>query len=623
VGDREVSFDINATDKSGPAVTAAARGLDNLGDQAAGAVRQMTRLERETAQLRTKMLETAAAAKVLGHEFARTGDNKVLKDFEKMTREADKLGRVLKKIEPPQLTIKARANDADSNTLFRKLFGGLVDQAQQAGKLAGGAAINSFGDAFRAIPPEIKGGVVAALAGAAVLAAPFIASALSGAILAGVAGGGVAAGLILAAQDPKIQAAYAALGNDIMDTLTDSAKPFRDELATAAPNLAAEFQRQAPRIKAIFANLAPAAGALIRGVSGAIDELAPGLQRASAVGGKILTSLGGQLPALGAAVGHLLDALSQGGAAASQALKALVADTIVLIHTLAIGAQAAAPLLNALAKFDQLVNPLTKTGDQVTVLTSHVQASGAAASTTATYYNNMAASMGNTRDKADALNESFNRLFGEAMSLDQANLAVKQGYLALSESVKENGRTLSDNTEKGLANQGAILTQIQALDAKRQAEIAAGNGTAEATQKANAAYASNVAALRQVLLNLGFAASEVDRLIGKYQALASTPDIVIKVTTQYSSTGQVTRPGAGNSQGAGLSALRDWQPYRFAAGHAEPRVEGTFRTGGPTEVRNTIENRLYLDGRLIHAYTEQAIAQAEARNAYRTKVGTR
>lgn len=621
MADRDAHFDVTATDKSGPAVTAAARGLDNLARKESEAERQMRQLERETAQLRNKMLETAAAAKVLGHEFAKTGDAKVLKDFEKLTREADKLGRVLKKIEPPK--VEPPKPDASKN-IARDLFKGLPAEAKKAGLLAGELSLQGIADSFKALPSEVKTGLIGGLVGAVAAGAPFIASALEGAVLAGIAGGGIAAGLIIAANDPRVQDAYAVLGTSITRDLSDSAKPFADELLSVAPELASAFNRQVPRIRSTFATLSTAIEPLARGAVGFADNIAPGLQRAAIAGTSIVKGLASQLPALGAAVGHLLDAFAKAGPAAKQALMGITDDVIVLIHVLALGAEAAAPLLNALAKFDSFVNPISGLNREGKETVKWVQPSGQAAGQAAVDYAQLAQSMGNTANQANALNTAFSTLFNQAMSLDQANLAVKQGYLALSQSVKDNGTSLKDNTDKGLANQQAILSQVQTLDQKRQAEIAAGNGTKEATDKANAAYASNVAALRQVLVNLGFAAADVDKLIGKYQQLAATPDITVKVTTVYRTDGTVSRPGQGNSQGAKLSAMDDWQAATFAAGaSAASRGNSIQRTGGPVEVHSEQTIYVDLDGAPFRAMTARIVSASEKRQAWRAKVGKR
>lgn len=609
-----------AKDKTGPAVRSAADGLDKLGRKTDEAERQFRQLEREAGQLSRKMLETKAAAALLGREFAKTGDEKTFRQFQKLSREADKLGKVLHAIKPPKIELPKVVSRDDGGSIFRALFGNLVDQAQKAGKLAGESAIGGFGDAFGAIPAEVKLGVIGALAGAAVLAAPLMAAAIEGAVLTGVAGGGIAAGLILAAQDPRVQTAYANLGNSILTDLQSAARPFADELLAVAPELADAFAHELPRVRALLASLAGTITPLTRGAIGFADNLMPGLTRAAAAGKAIVTGLAQQLPALGAAVGHLLSAMAEAGPAAKQALTSITDEVIVLIHTLALGAEAAAPLLNGLAKFDSLVNPISGLNREGKETVKWVEPAGVAAAATAQDYALLAQSLGNTANRADALNASFSRLFGEAMNLDQANLAVKQGMLALRDATKENGATLDQNTAKGQANAAVVLQQIQTLDQKRQAEIAAGNGTEAATAKANGAYAGNLSQLRGLLTTLGYTKSEVDALIGKYEELAKPRSTTF--TTRYRSEGNA--PGAGNSRQAGLSALNDWMPARFAEGQrAGMQTEGASRTGGPVQIHSEFTTYVDLDGKPFRAMVARTVSASEKRQAWRAKVGKR
>lgn len=613
---KNVEFEILARDKSGRAVEAAARGFEHAGDKADEAKRQFTQLERETGQLRNKMLQTAAAAKVLGHEFAKTGDSKVLRDFEKMTREADRLGRVLKKIEPPKLDVKP----GDGKSQARDMFGGLISESWAAGKLAGDLSVKGLMESFKELPAEAKLGIAGGLVTAAAAAAPLIIGVVAGAVTAGIGLGGIAAGLKLAAKDPAVVEVYAGLGARIGAQLKDAALPFKSDLLNAAPQLEAAFSREQPRIKSIFATLSTVVGPLIGDVVEAVHRLMPGVQAVTTAAVPLLRELGGQLPAMGTAVSNLFQAFARAGPGATVLLVALVKEVGQLIDAFSAATIAATPVLDAIAEFGSLTG---LAGGQVSVLTDHTDKSAQQASLAAQDYNLLAQSMGNTANQARALDDSFNLLFGSAMNLDQANLAVKVGYTNLRDAIKENGRTLDDSKAKGQANEAAILSQVQALDAKRQAEIAAGNGTVEATNKANAAYSANVQALRGVLLSLGLTAAAVDNLLNKYAQIPHT--ITTTVTTVYRTDGT---PAAGHSHDlpGQTGALASWAPARFSESRRAAMSggeSGTYRTGGPVQVHSTLENRIYLDGRPFRDYTDGAIAFSERRQAWRAKVGKR
>lgn len=612
--ERDVTFSVTAKDNTSAAVRSAASGVDNLGDKADKAQRKVGELGDETGHLARKLLEAKAAATLLARQLDKTGDTKLLKDFEKINREAARLGRAVKSIhlDTPKV-------DASS----------LVAEGAKAGKLFGGAAINSVQDLFAAIPGNVKGAIAAGLIGAAVIAAPGIAAAVEGAVLVGVGGGAIAAGLVLAARDPKVAQTYSELGSSISRELQQAAQPFVSELMAAAPALGTAFERELPAIRGILATASTAVGPLLRGVTGFAHALLPGIQAATAASMPLIRALAGSLPALGNAVSNLLAGISRGGPAAQAALSGIVSQLITIINALAMAAAAAAPFLNALAKAGDLLGVADSHSGRIGVLSDTIGKAGGQASLTATQYGMLSGAIRSTVAQADALNESFNRLFSEQMAVDQANLAVNVGMSNLTETIKGNKKTLDEHTESGQQNAGVILQQIQALDAKRQADIAAGNGTVEATQKANAAYASNVAALRAVLVQLGLAPAAVDALIAAY---ASIPrDITTTVTTRFRTTG-TPPPGYGDAlAGHSRTGANDmggnvgWAPATFASGNSVRAAAdgGGARTGGPVALHSEVDVMVNLDGKPFRAMTAQVVAAAGERRAWRDKVGPR
>lgn len=614
--ERDVTFSVTAKDNTSAAVRSAAAGVDNLGDKADKAQRKVGELGDETGHLARKLLEARAAAALLARQLDKTGDTKLLKDFEKINREAARLGRAVKSIHLD--TPKTEKGG---------FFADLVKQGKAAGLLAGEAAIGSIGDVFRAIPGDVKGAIAAGLIGAAVVAAPGIAAAVEGAVLVGIGGGAIAAGLVLAARDPKVAQTYSELGSSISRELQQASQPFVSELMAAAPALGASFERELPAIRGILATASTAVGPLLRGVTGFAHALLPGIQAATAASMPLIRALAGSLPALGNAVSNLLMGISRGGPAAQAALSGIVSQLITIINALAMAAMAAAPFLNALAKAGDLLGVADSHSGRIGVLSDTIGKAGGQASLTAVQYGMLSGAIRGTVAQADALNESFNRLFSEQMAVDQANLAVNVGLSNLRETIKGNKKTLDESNESGQQNVGVILQQIQALDAKRQADIAAGNGTVEATQKANAAYASNVAALRAVLVQLGLAPAAVDALIAKYQSI---PDININVNTRFRTTG-TPPPGYGdalaghsrtgaNDMGAGIS----WAPATFASGNGmRAAADGGARTGGPVSVHSEVDVMVNLDGRPFRAMAAQVVATDGKRRAWRDKVGLR
>lgn len=612
--ERDVTFDVGARDRTGPGTKAAADNFERVGRAADKAARKIDEVGDQAGQTARKLTEARLAAMGLAREFDKTGDVKVLRNFEKLNREAAKLGRVAK-------SLKFDAPKIENPDGF---LGSLTKLGRKAGLVASDAAVEGFGSLFKALPAQVKAGMVlGASAGAAYLAA-----ATEGAILAGVGAAAIGGTLLIAAQNEKVKQSYGALGQRIMVQLQDAAKPMTEELLATAPKLSAAFDREAPTIERIMRNATRDFGPVVEGVEAAIHRFLPSFERAADVGGKILANVAGQLPALAGALGHLFDAFANSGRGANAGINELIMNVRVLIEAMALLAQAGAPALNTIGRVMELMGLVSTSSSQLTTLASASEQAALSGSSMSTSYEVLAQSMGNTANQANALNDAFNRLFGAQMSVDQANLAVKQGVVNLTESVKQNGKTLDDSTQKGLNNIGMIQQQIQNLAAKRDADIAAGNGTVEATNKANAAYASNVASLRQLLINLGFAADKVDALIGKYQSIPQS--ISTTVTTVYRTQG--TPPGyadekTGHSRTGSMdySGLDGWAPAQFSAGQrafAAAAATASAPTQPPVQVHSESSFTVLLDGTPFRAQIVRTTAAAESRQAYRARVGT-
>lgn len=82
---------------------------------------------------------------------------------------------------------------------------------------------------------------------------------------------------------------------------------------------------------------------------------------------------------------------------------------------------------------------------------------------------------------ASDLDDALRKLLGIGMDVEEANRALAEGIDKVAESVKENGKTLDINTEKGRANRSAIQDQVEAIEAKIKADVQSGVSTKDAT----------------------------------------------------------------------------------------------------------------------------------------------
>lgn len=492
-----------------------------------------------------------------------------------------------------------------------------AERTAKAGEEVAGTFASAFEggimSSFKALPPEAKAALAASLAAAALAAVPAIVTTMDAAILAGVGAGGLAAGIALAVRDPAVSGAFNDLGSHVMTRLDQSVAPFKAELKQVPAIFRKAFDEQAPAIDRIFKSLSATIRPLSQGLADAFSKAMPGFEKAIKASVPLLQDLARELPKMGKFLGDFFSAVADAGPGAELAFKFILLNVEALIKGFQLLVQSVGPAANLIAKVGEGLG-LWDVSAPNAVAVALNRATGTASGATVAF-GGLSGAVYNTAQAADQANAAFNRLFGEMLNVDQANLAVKAGMASLTDTIKGNKKTLDENTEAGRQNVGAILQQIQALDAKRQADIAAGNGTKTATDKANAAYAAQVASLRAVLVQMGLTAAEVDALIAKYQQIPRS--ISTTITTTYRTNGTPQQghsryaPGSGDFGGPDMGG---WAPARFAASESFNASGGGGRTMPPYEVLSKVDvtNNLFIDGEPI-----RAISRNEARKEQR------
>lgn len=621
-------IDLNFNDHASPRIRNLGDNLNDLGREAVRTRGRVQDLAGETGTLSRRLIAARQQAEFMARRLDRAVTPATLRDFELATRQVRALERAMRSVDRLDPEVDVNVN-VDQNR-FQRTFGRLIEAGQRAGYLAADATVTSFRTAIDALPSEAKTALAGAAVGAAALAVPLIVGIIDSAILTAAGLGGLTAGIVLAARDPAVVAAYSDLGGTIKRELLDAAKPFAPELIKAADVLEQSFERIAPRIRRIFAVLAPELVPFVKELAAGVEDFMAGFEDGARASVPLIRILGRELHVILRLIGDLFSSAAAGGPAAELAFRLVLGTVETLLWSINLLLRSVGSLGSVVARVGDAIGlwDLEGVHGSLRSLTGGTDEFADAASSGITPLNAFADGLGNTATAADALNDAFARLFGEAMNLDQANLAVKAGMLELREAIKSNGKSLDDSTAKGNANAQAILGQIQALEAKRQAEIAAGNGTKSATDQANAAYAANVAALRGVLLQLGLNAAAVDTLIGKYAAIPET--ITTTVTTVYRTKG--TPPGysdqlTGHSRtgSADYGWSSGWAPFAFAQGFAAADAgdRAASRVGGPREI--TLNNRVTvdLDGQPFRDYTDRTVAAADQRRQWRDRVGVR
>jgi len=120
--------------------------------------------------------------------------------------------------------------------------------------------------------------------------------------------------------------------------------------------------------------------------------------------------------------------------------------------------------------------------------------------------------MKTARVQAGDLASAFSRLDDKTINAEQANIAFRDSETAVTASVKQGGRSLSDNTEAGRANRTAVLASIQAA----QAHAAAVGKQTGSLKEAGAAFDADIGALRRHLTALHLQPAAIQAIIDRY-----------------------------------------------------------------------------------------------------------
>lgn len=144
----------------------------------------------------------------------------------------------------------------------------------------------------------------------------------------------------------------------------------------------------------------------------------------------------------------------------------------------------------------------------------------------------MASDTQDAANAAEELNSQVDKLFGIIMGVDEATLDYHKKLTDLTQSIRDNGRSLDETNPKGQENYDNILSTIQAIQDLRDANIANGMSMTDA----NAQYDSQIESLRRTLTQMGLNKQTIDTLINKYKQIPSSVNTSVNVNDNASGT---------------------------------------------------------------------------------------
>jgi hypothetical protein len=169
-------------------------------------------------------------------------------------------------------------------------------------------------------------------------------------------------------------------------------------------------------------------------------------------------------------------------------------------------------ILEAQHALNLFVDPLTQAATASTELAGRQEEVAEATGTASDSLDDQVTALQEVADSADEARDKLDALFGVQKSLDEANTAVQATADDLSRSLRENGHSFNENTQRGRDNAAAARANAEAIVDSTIA-FRANN---HSVQESAARHRFLVSGLRDTLRAAGLTKGEIERLIGSY-----------------------------------------------------------------------------------------------------------
>lgn len=441
--------------------------------------------------------------------------------------------------------------------------------------------------------PAMIGGIGAVVAAALPALGAMIGGAISGAIVTVGIGGGIAA----ATKDASVRASARDFGQTISREFFASGDAFVTPVRNALDSLEADFQDL--DLEAAFAKAAPAADEFADGIGALAKNFMPGFNKALSRSGPFTEELADGLAGLGYALGTMVDDMSssEGAVEGLELLFRTINGTLIglgktvnfLSDTWDVYTDALAGVSGFMEDVPAwLQGPMQQFWQQTNDTMEHMNQAGLDA---AGGIEAVGDASGDAAPKAAALAEGLAKVNAglktqlEIMgNVDDTKIALNQGFLAFTQTLKENGKEWGSNTEEGLANQEALRGMVDLIIARRDAEIAASDGSAQAIAKINLQYDKTLDKLEKMARDAGITEAQFADLAGDYRIRFIIDQVVGKQVVAWSELRNQERRAEANADAFGggfqvntpvgilapASGVGAGKPKEFASGGDTP-----------------------------------------------------
>jgi hypothetical protein len=371
VAARQLTLDLLARDKTGQATKSAADNLEDVGDAAEDAAKSteklgkeadkaegqtdklgksartaaqhVDKLDREIESVEKELKQLAVAYTEAQSASDRADLSKAIRrtesDLKKLAKARALIGSDVPQVlapDPKPIVAAAKSIGQLENELVRlkaayvnarteaertnlaKLISSNESQLSNLRKFgteAGTSFLSNFAKAAMA-----KGPLGPVGAGMGIYLGFLIGTNISAGLLGGAGIGGVIGGLVLAKRDSRVQAAAKELGDEVLGALDKSAGAFVPAALQGIEQIRASFKRVDKDLASIFNNSARFVKPLINAVTGFIENVVDGAEKAVRGARPVIDALERYLPRLGDALGDVFASVADNGPEAAVAL---------------------------------------------------------------------------------------------------------------------------------------------------------------------------------------------------------------------------------------------------------------------------------------------------------------
>lgn len=434
------------------------------------------------------------------------------------------------------------------NAINQQFGANLAAGASQAGQRAGTAAGDSFNrgmrnslffgrggnqnifialasslasaldDGISALPTELKAAIVLGV----ILASPLIGAMIGAAITTGMALSVAGIGVLLASQFESVQERATEFGRRVRMVLSLAAESFGPAIINALDMIESKIHSLSPVLTSVFENASKFLEPLTAGLLAGLDAFVNMLDRTGPQLQEFVDIFALGIQGLLETVSEGLERLANTGDAGEQALRdlfiitnALIGAFFGMIELLTFVNQ----LFHELADIAMELNPIL--GLLVRIILKDLPDANAAVIVTntdaAASFNGVVAATKGEEKAAKDLIKALDSLVDATYDNIQVDIDFERSLDRISESLKENGKTLDIHGEKGRKNVESFLKGLKDAEERAINRLQVQGYT---TAQAAALYDQEIAQLRNVARQAGITDQQFNALFGDIIAVS-------------------------------------------------------------------------------------------------------